>query len=90
MVRAQSIRVHSAPQDSPGRISEALRVKLLGGFRVSVGSRVIEDAKAIFQEALALFRELKNEEGVASSLYKLSAVCGLGQSELIAFCCHLR
>jgi tetratricopeptide (TPR) repeat protein len=41
----------------------------------------LEDAKALLQEALALFRELKDEEGVASALVYLGAVGVLGQQD---------
>lgn len=40
--RQSTTRVRSGPKDVPGKRSEPVRIKLLGGFSVSVGSRRIQ------------------------------------------------
>src|SRR5919202_6188991 len=39
----QATQVKHSPQDIPDGVPEAVRVELLGGFRISVGSRLVEE-----------------------------------------------
>ena len=58
MMRSREVRSQSGLHRSPGRVPEAVRVELLGGFRVSVGSRAIEEGEWRLREAKSLLKLL--------------------------------
>ena len=66
---------------SSPQVSEARARTLEGAGFIDVFQGEFEDAKAFLEEALALFRELKVEEGVAASLTYLSCVGVLGERD---------
>src|SRR5215210_6514580 len=54
---------NSSPRTPSGGVSEAVRVRMLGGFSVSVGAKTIEEGKWRLRKAAGLVKLLALEPG---------------------------